>query len=1668
MERNIFYTIPAWLSEYNFIDDVVLPDVIADNVFLDKLEYEEEGDETRLACTILLGKSFEVGLPNINDFGFLVGNDEETFTARLNFGLTPDFLIRVNEVSAKLMIGTALLIPARLVGPNKYEPDTSLSRQLIEIGTLSLAITAAGRISFDFENDVSIPPSYLGSSGVIIELKHLSVPDLDVNNLSISIGEARVILPDFFIIPDGTALTLSDATINNRGFSGNCSIDIPLDYDDAQKKFFAGGNESSIFGIPGGIKHLEVVVENNQPTTFLLEGQLLVPYFDAAIDVLFNITNEGCVSFVLKGINGEPVTITKDELLSIYIYSLELNCEGRYLSISGGLEPILFAAEGMKWPRMDVKNLKIKQNGEISIDEAWLDLKDMASLDLFGFHMELRKIGIGTLVEGQPKLWLDLSGGIKLIEQIPIGIDVEGFRIIWPQDISTLTTPAALSQAIGIRFNGVQFSFGVPGALQIDGLIRFFKDAQATGFAGDMVLVIPAAGITAEAGLLVGMNTEPDPFVFFYVYFGLECAAGIPLGQSGLALKGALGLFGINVAPDKTAEQNWYYDWYKRAPAPGAHQTTKWTYSRDSLAIGAGVTITTVDGVVKGTKGIIVLALPGPILVINGKALVLNGLNPDPAAEPPFSATAVFDGKEKIVQFNIEAQAEIVEDMIDAHAGVEAFFDFKDVTNWHLYLGQDEPEDRRIRANILNIIEADAYLMLDMLDADSPRARMGVSVSVRPKIDSVEIDIPFTDDDPKITFMARLDLGGRGEVSIQPEQFSGEAYIDVGIEVRALGFELEVSAEANLAVEGPAPFSLQATLDLDANLPDPLPDYHSEFDYKLEIPKLVLDIKDPLATVSLFSRFISESKSTPLYATLLTDSQLDDKDGQTGLHIVPFVDCDVNPILSFEHEMNQDCNFIIHPGNIKSYQTGILSFTPMLKKVMIEEKKKSGGGWSVVYSTENNSLAGVWLAESDPGSPAAPASRRLQLLTTNALANTTHSTGMQGYAFMQSEAESAHLSTLIIRDHPNLFVCPVEPIKPTCVEFRHEKKIEGRSIKWSGIEFLHKDSNILIGGNYLDSDSGLQIIFPKRIIELKIEFVVDPGKLTIGTFTRPRGSMIHEVIGKAKSKNQKPEFGCSLSVNHSSTITTNAITITSAGFDCVNIASKTSGLKIKKICYKTLDSQYNQKNKEAACVTNEKLLDPTPPGGNPPGLVRANNLFNPGCYYRITVQTQVTGEIINNNDKDNAIITLYTAMLSEIAGDISTPFTRYVYFQTASPPENISAYIKWSIPRHQDKNIYRNDPCLIRFKREYIKALYGNDELADFKMQVFLKDTQGQLIRGNLAWLSGDSYTYFPDEATWKNHLTSAGFSTANKKDDILRVDFSASSLYKINSRYEMIITGARDDTGTTANAEQKRLLRFDNRYYKILHSQTFQTSRFASADMLIKNETAGCKASIIKGNSVPFETLLTTNLRDWAEAEMSYHLTWVDYDYGMAKHSIVSAVLVSKEAVEAERVLLSKAKEVVDNAYRQKALAIQQDVFFNKNEKLSEIYLIETGEASNAKIEYVWINLPESINVKKSVNTTRTIGQVHIDLVHRSSGTSFVSNHIFNTDTSQVILKLNSRMSAQSLVANYRIRLSVEIDPADDMRAMIFGTTTNSHHRYDRPAQKGRVVAIPDINILL
>ncbi|MFT3945474.1 MAG: DUF1080 domain-containing protein [Agriterribacter sp.] len=1428
-----------------------------ENVFIGDAAFYEIENGSILSAYIGISDNTLIDIPNLSLLEIKLGHPELELAVSkfsfvfLNVSSIPFWKLSLTKLFISIVFDENILRRVDTIGSTGNGASLSF--------TSGISIDSNFKISFS-PVDISLERSYIGPTKFIISADRVRF-NLNPNNPQITLKNLKFEPPtDLFDSSIGIpAIEIREAIINKDGFSGTVLAEWNLKYDNG--KFLIDvdqpdgsivSKESNLFGIPGGINYFCIEFDRNIPVAVDIKGLIRIPFFNQDISVRIILDGNDKFKIALDTL-GNGLVLTKEELLTLSLNSFSIDQISNTLSLSGSLQPLLFAKDGLKWPKMDVRNLRIDTAGKISFDEAWMDLKEITNLDLWGFHLELRKLGMGKSID--ERMWLDLSGSIRLVEQLPLGLDMDGFRISWPTNIN-LTNPATLVQQlqkIQIQFRGIDINFAIPKTVKIDGLIRFFKDAQKVGFAGDMKLAVIPAGFTAEAGMMIGMNTKTPAFPFVYVYFGFESTAGIPLAQTGLALKGAMGLIGINVAPNKKEEADWYYDWYKGAPAPGAHQTTKWEPALGGFAIGIGVTISTVDGVVKKTRGLLVLSFPGPILIINGAAFLLD--TGTGSGEPPFTATAIF--ADSSIKFNLEAQAEIVKDMVEASADVEAFFDFNDTTNWHLYLGFDKPEERRVRANVLNIFKADAYLMLDMIDADSPRIRAGVFIDIEPDIPDLTVKSPIGDggDLVKIEIDAWLNIDGTGQVSINPEQFSGKVAIDGGLTVSAFGFTFGPTVTANLSIDGPIPFHLKGDLDFTLKMwPE---DYHNsaEIDFEADFRKKTrkvpgLTIINPVQSISPFCRFKDESKMLPLYGDNKKDLPVEhpEENEQNALsektvcELSPIVPVDSNPVIAFNQSMNNDTanvnmKFMMHPGGTKKYKVGKIELTPTLKNVEIFRKKKSepwDSKWELIYATDDKTslqrryedaykinllgdLWGAWLAEADPQGPAEPGSRRLQLLADSPLIHTAPSYTMEGAPFFSAQTRNNHLSAQLLEDYPKLIFGPAEQNNQRCVRFTIAPGTIVRSDNNGELEFQHilfrSESGIEINGcankqpndvcNCLKSKSTVYIYFPGEVenfeitycegIKAKDEDKIKDAELNVGN----------------KKTTGKPEKNNTNIDENQKKILTETITF----FDQDNIEIDTQSIN------KNSKNDYNNPNRavkwiriianalsiKEICYTlkQEIVMPATMPTED------FKKILDPGFYYKIKIDCQVEGSIniapknIHNPlsylpgqpddfDLNGPFREQYTkAMNSAMPSD--RLYQTVTYFQTSSPPNNLPAYVKWTYPNLEMNRAYLDDDLLICFNRSYLEALFDgrSQELQNFKMTAFVMDANNNIYPQEIKWERSGSSTRFQDEETWDAYIADRDkVSTIYNQDNLIIINKEGTKGLPANQRCNLIITG--------------------------------------------------------------------------------------------------------------------------------------------------------------------------------------------------------------------------------------------------------------------------------------
>lgn len=540
---------------------------------------------------------------------------------------------------------------------------------------------------------------------------------------------------------------------------------------------------------------------------------------------------------------------------------------------------------------------------------------------------------------------------------------MDGLKIFWKEPLTDI-------KDIHMKMSGIKVAFDIADVLKFDGAVLFIDEIDKItntpkrGFKGGVKITLhPLDGMMLDAQFIAGRNTLAPSYNFFYIFIGAELPVGIPLGSTGASLYGMAGLFGYNMLPKKAESEEWYGEadgtsgWYKRAPQ-GISGVEKWADSRESLALGAGVTLGTADnGFTFSGKVLLVVLIPGPMILVEGKAQFLKERkNLD--ADPIFRMLAVLDPKSGTFLMNIEARYKNPEKdglLININGGAEAFFNFNNPNAWHFYLGQDTPEAKRIRARVLSLFEANAFVMLDA---------NGVLMGAWAGYDRNWKYGPLS-----VVLQAWIE--GRLGLSYKPPQADGMLALNGNVQLKAFGQGLGLSVYAGLLAKAPTPWYVRGEFDVKLDLPWPLPDpkAHIVLEWQEEL--------EPLIPLALAKIGIEHLKVTEKWDLVKYPDYDTDKDGfrdganpepQEAHKKSPIIPLDARPVLTFARAVEDGPfagnNLAPPPAAdiIGDYQ-----YKYRLKKVVLTKSPKIGfGTWVTVAEksadipTAASSLFGHW------------------------------------------------------------------------------------------------------------------------------------------------------------------------------------------------------------------------------------------------------------------------------------------------------------------------------------------------------------------------------------------------------------------------------------------------------------------------------------------------------------------------------------------------------------------------------------------------------------------------------------------------------------------------------------------------------------------------------------
>lgn len=709
-----------------------------------------------------------------------------------------------------------------LVGPDGLRPKLSLNTP-VEIGETGVVLEVEDA-ELDLSRLVSPPGRPAAWTGVFFKKLAVNfVNGLEVPRVEHGPGAAA--LP-----PEMAGVALTDFSIGSGGVTGGICGNL------------SAGPVVSLFGSSFQLERLCVALEEGALTAGEAAGVLTkFPFFDAPVRLTLALSLEGNFKVGLAPPNpASPTTATTLTVPNVLTYRLQaLSVERKgsiYLWKTSGKLNVHPISEDPD-DAIQINGLTITSEGQVSVEGGWIVLPEKQSIDFNGFELELREIGFGVDQPDTPnaKTWVGFTGGVKLSSGFDAASRFKRLRFLWP----------GASSSVDVRLEGVEVAFKKPGVMSFAGSVDFFED-EATGtkgFAGTVSCDIEAIKVSMAGRLTIGTAAPPGAgsFPFFYLDLAAQLPTGIPI-YGNVSLYGFLGLFAYNVGPNLhafTTPVQWF-EAHRTATNILAGAPPPWTVDEGAFALGAGAIIGTTadDGYAVNAKLAVQVSMPGPIIMLQGAANIakkrgeLTG-----TATPAFVCLAVFDGSAQTFLLNIGAYY-TVQNLIEVKGEAEAFFNLADPNDWHLWIGKKEPESRRVQAEVLSFLKANAYFMIDPSSA-AQGAKAGYSKKW--KFGPLRVDLEA---------LFAYDM----ELSYRPAHIWGSVELHGNVELEAFGVGVGLSANALLEGATPRPLFVDGTFRVKLNLPWPLPDPKADVHLRWEQPKAKEPLDELVSGLSIESR----------------------------------------------------------------------------------------------------------------------------------------------------------------------------------------------------------------------------------------------------------------------------------------------------------------------------------------------------------------------------------------------------------------------------------------------------------------------------------------------------------------------------------------------------------------------------------------------------------------------------------------------------------------------------------------------------------------------------------------------------------------------------------------------------------------------------------------------
>ena len=1238
------------------------------------------------SLTLVLLGELAVGVPGVEGLTFVLAPGQVSGTSAFSclFSWAADrFDVTIEQLKVALRFPPEVLAP---VSPRPGKPAPAAA-QIEMQGTI--VVDQSFDISVFGFNALTLPPAMIGRTGLIVEAEGLTLDlsrtyspqeildaGFDDAFIGVFVRKAKLRLPPGMSVVLPGDIVLENCAVGTEGFAGRVTADwTPV--LNANGNGYSGDGAGTLFGLPFALKRFALDFKQNTIVASDIRAELILPFFDhpVAVDLALGLNGDFTVGLsavqpvgTSRTANG-LIEFTKPGLLTLKVASLSFEKRGDdfLVKLSGSIK-LLYG--GFDWPEVEVQELSIDKNGHVHIDGGWLDLPKSASFGFDGFPMELTKIGFGNTDDGRK--WVGFSGRISLVEDLSFGASVDGLKILWDS-----------SGHVDLQLSDIKVDLTIPDVLSFNGFVQYFHDGSTKGFKGDVKLVLDTPEIAFDAQLMVGRNTQAPPYNFFYVVVDAELPVGIPLGQTNVAIYGFAGLFGDSVTPKKDANTEWY-QWYS-TPTMGATSVAKWTDARGSLALGAGLTLGTAadDGFALSARTVLILLLPGPLLLIDGKANMLKDRSElSGNKEGTYQALAVLDGRAGTFLINIQPHFQydqVTKAMLDVTGVAEGFFDFNHPDAWHIYLGQ-EPPPKRIRGTVEKLLKADAYLMLD-----HSGMRLGASTGIDKHYDYGALAVAL-----------KAIIEGEATVSWRPTQLDGKLIIDGLAALRAFGCSASASVDAALAVQTPHPFHVVGDVNVSLSMPWPLPDPSADIHFEWGDADGPAE-EPPASVASLAGEHLKVTESWRLPTDAAEPSPplvAGGGEPPARLSVMPL---DAKLLISFSRPV-VDRALIGSNGGPAPHPERVGGFEISHELLAVELAKRDGRLWTVVTSRQGGAgdLFGMWL----PLPEGDQAAGKLELWNRSPFAYTRNS----GRSYVDWFTEQ----------NPAYPCFSDEPPESVCADF---DAVRGRVLPPLFIvgdfvfEFLF--TNPLMEPQLVNYASALTDT--KRALQLSY-LVSIPLRITPLEPASAVSCFVSHSQSKIALTLRAFRGGQVVATATSQATGDTELAVKARGIEYVELGAKGPAgpqpVLVLRVCA-TLQAE--QDRADQLSLLRGRLQTQLAPGASWCG---EDHLLDADSVYRLKVTTQIrkwqNGQELDPTTHDNV-----------------------VYFRTTGPPgfletegrlRDLSAYVDpaSSVPHNGARPVYRGYDLRVVFNANYMERLYkgtGHD------LSIALVDQNGQLAQ---------------------------------------------------------------------------------------------------------------------------------------------------------------------------------------------------------------------------------------------------------------------------------------------------------------------------------------------------